>query len=313
MKKFLKITIIVVLVLANAAAVVFAATKSQKYGIYRVNADGKPLIGEKLDLQIPTDEAAKKQFAYDLYALANSNFKKLDKAAYSVNSVTTTLDIPVVGYRYFVKNADALLYLEYSFVLDPLQAFILGFGGKENVQFAERCYTDKTMDYMHAEKTLEPTFIIKDDGNILYDANWDDLYYTKQKTKPIFYAEQDGVFEYTDQTITPQTIKTVQITYNEQEGYYRLELDLDVDNPVTTAKTLPNLRESSGAPDARYNSMKEIIEIWDNGYFKYFLSEDNWSGKRGIMNLKSDIRFETDFLYNDEALSFSNYQYHFSV
>lgn len=312
MKKFLKITIIVILVLANAAAVVIAATRPQKYGIYRVNADGKPLIGEKLDLQIPADETAKKQFAYNLYMTANNNFKKLDKAAYYVNSVTTTLDIPVVGYRYFVKNADALLYLEYSFVLDPIQAFLLGFGGKENVQFAERCYTDKSMDYMYAEKTLEPTFSITD-GNILYEANWGDLYYTKQKPKPIYYAEQEGVFEYTDQTITPETIKTVQITYNDQEGYYRLELDLDVANPATTAKTLPNLRENSGAPDARYNSMKEIIEIWDNGYFKYFLSEDNWSGKRGIMNLSSNIRFETDFLYNDEALSFSSYQYSFNV
>ena len=54
--------------------------------------------------------------------------------------------------------------------------------------------------------------------------------------------------------------------------------------------------------------MRETIEIWDNGYFKYFLSVDHWEGQ-GVVLMKSIIEYETVFLYDEASLNFSNYQY----
>lgn len=314
MVKFIKAAVVVILVLANAAAIIIAATRPSDYLGYRINAGGKPLIGEKLALELPDaqDQQGLKQFAYELYATANRNYKNLESAAYTVNFVNTTLGIPVVGYRHSIKNNDAYLYLEYSFVIDPIQALILGFESKDGTMYAERCYTDSSMDYMYAEKTLEPTHTVEDGEKITYNADWNNLFYAKQKAKPVFFADQEGDYEYTDQIIRPETIQTAAVSYNSEQGYYRLELNLDIDNPLTTSKTLSNLRASSGAADAAYTSMHEIIEIWDNGYFKYFLSEDQWEGNRQkgfSLHLKSDLRYETDFLYDGKSITFSEYQY----
>ncbi|NCU32132.1 MAG: hypothetical protein EOM23_04190, partial [Candidatus Moranbacteria bacterium] len=313
MVKFFKIAIVVLLILANAAAITVAALQYGQYEGYRVTPSGKPLIGEKLDLTIPNsgDTEALKLFAYNLYATANENFKNLENAAYSVNSVTTTMGTPVYGYRHVVKNADEYLYLEYSFVPETLLGALVGAVSTASTKFAERSYTNASMNYLYSEKTLEPTHSVIE-NEIIYNADWDNLFFAKQKQKPIYYADQDTDFEYTDQKIRPETIKTVSVTYYEQEGYYRLEMDLDVQLPFTTSITLPNLRENSGSDNAAYTSMSEVIEIWDNGYYKYFLSEDAWSGTLTEpikMNLSSEIRFETDFLYDQDSLSFSKYQY----
>ncbi|MDD3947600.1 MAG: hypothetical protein PHI19_07150 [Clostridia bacterium] len=313
MRKFLKVSIVVLLILANAAAVTIAIIQYGQYDGYRVTPSGKPLIGEKLNLTVPdsSDTEALKLFAYNLYAAANENFKNLENAAYAVNSVTTTMGTPVYGYRHVVKNADEYLYLEYSFVPETLLGALVGAVSKASTKFAERSYTNASMDYLYSEKTLEPTHTLCE-NEIIYHADWENLYFAKQKQKPVYCADQEADFEYTDQKIRPETIQTVSVTYNEQEGYYRLEMELDVNEPFTTSITLPNLRENSGSDNAAYTSMREVIEIWDNGYYKYFLSEDAWEGTLTEpirMNLSSDIRFETDFLYDQDSLSFSHYQY----
>jgi hypothetical protein len=311
MRKVLKILVVVILVLANAAALalaVFSFTGEIDFGRKQSN---RPNIGEKLNLTIPEDPEELKTFAYELYALANKNFKELENAAYSVNSTTTmqmsSIKLPVYGHRYFVKNGADLLYLDYSFVTNPAVATLMGFMAKDTTMYAERCFTTGDIGYMYAEKTLEPTFTLGE-NSVTYNADWNNLYYAKQKDKPIYHAGQTEDFEYTDQLIRPETIKNAEVTYVKSEGYYRLVLDLDVDNPLTTSKTQPNLRQSSGAADAHYTYMRETIEIWDNGYFKYFLSVDHWEGQ-GVVFMKSIIEYETVFLYDEASLNFSNYQY----
>jgi hypothetical protein len=265
---------------------------------------------EKLDLTIPSDEQQQKEFAYQLYTLANRNYKNLEKASYIVKSVTTTMNIPVLGYRYVVKDKDRYLYLEYSFVEDEGGGILLGLFAKDSTQFALRRYTDKNMTGMYEEKTLSPTYTVVEGENV-YQANWNKLYSSRTVDKPVYYAEQTEEYEYTDQKITVDTIRTVRIEYHEEEGYYRIILELDVENPLTTAKTLPNLRANSGSSNAHYTGMTQTIEIWDNGYFKYFLAEDRWEGQMDSMplSLTSDIHFETQFVYNEEYLDFGHYQY----
>ncbi|HPD02573.1 MAG TPA: hypothetical protein PK245_04345, partial [Clostridia bacterium] len=80
--------------------------------------------------------------------------------------------------------------------------------------------------------------------------------------------------------------------------------DLDVNNPLTTESSLVELREGAG-DEAQYLSIVSTFEVWDNGYFKYFLSNDSWSG--GVIS--GDLDFETYFYYDDESCDIGNYQY----
>lgn len=271
---------------------------------------GRPDYGDPLGRAIPADEAGQKQLAYELYSLANQNYKELESAAYFVKSVTTTMNIPVIGYRYVVKNADRYLYMEYSFVEDEGGGLLLGLFAKDSTQFALRRYTDNNMSNMYEEKTLSPTYKVVGGENV-YTADWSKLHYAKNVDKPVYYDEQTDDYEYTDQKITAETIRTATIEYHAEEGYYRMVLELDVENPQTTAKTLPNLRANAGSSNAHYTGMVQTIEIWDNGYFKYFLAEDSWEGTMDAMplTLTSDIRFETQFIYNEEYMEFGRYQY----
>jgi len=271
---------------------------------------GRPNYGDKLNLSVPTDEAELKQFAYHLYMTANANYQNLESAAYAVKSVTTTMGYPVIGYRYVVKNDDQYVYTEYSFVEEEGANLILGLFAKDSTQFAMRRYTDDTMEGMYEEKTLSPTYTVADGENV-YRANWNKLYYAKTVDKPVYYADQEETFEYTDQKITAETIKEISLEYHEEEGFYRMMIELDLENPLTTSITLPNLRANAGSSDAHYTGMTQTIDIWDNGYFKYFLAEDHWEGRLDSfpIDLVSDIHFETQFIYNEEYLDFNYYQY----
>ena len=123
----------------------------------------------------------------------------------------------------------------------------MGFMAKDTTMYAERCFTTGDIGYMYAEKTLEPTFTLGE-NSVTYNADWNNLYYAKQKDKPIYHAGQTEDFEYTDQLIRPETIKNAEVTYVKSEGYYRLVLDLDVDNPSHDIKDAAQPQAEQRAP-----------------------------------------------------------------
>lgn len=270
---------------------------------------------EKLDLTIPTTEAEKKQFAYDLYTLANKNFKEIENAAYAINCTTEMMGAAVIGYQYMVKNGDEYYYTEYSFAEaggGPIDmGMIMAAVSPDSTAYAARTYTDASLDKMYKHLVHKPSMKVDENKKITFETDWvnDDTMQEYELNKKIYYKDQAEPFEYTEQRILPETILTVDIEYNEEEGYYRLVVELDVTNEETTKITRPNLRNSSGADDADYYSMTETIEIWDNGYFKYFRSQDNWRGKMGgVLTLDSKLDYITNFYYDETNCNPANYQ-----
>lgn len=310
MKARINITVFTLLVsmFFSTIVVFFTSSKGKVFDI-NTSENQRPDFGEPLNIVIPdpTDTAATIALAYQLYATANENYKNIENAAYVVNSVTTTMGIPVQGVRYNIKLGEELFFIEYSFVTGN-NSWLLAIAARDSTMFAERHYTNANMAKAYKEKTIGPKMTLDENGKPSYTANWDKLYSSSEYDKPIFNANQTEPLEMTDQVIRPETIKEATITYNEEKRFYRLELVLDTDNPLTTSKTLPNVRAASNAPDAEYYSIVETIEIWDNGYYKFFHSVDKWTGT-SMITLDSTIDFATTFYYNKEAYDINNYQY----
>lgn len=274
--------------------------------------------GAKLDLTLPDpdNKAANIAFADDLYKRANEIFQNTDNVAMMVQSSTKMFGgmVIVPGYRYIVKNEDKFHYIEYSFIQetkDALSGLLSAAAGAvepKSTKFALRKYTDKTMDKILVQRTIDPTptftFDEKEKKNI-YNAEWDKIMKEEEEI-PIYYKDQTEKYEQTEQLINSETIKDATITYNEEEGYYTLVLELDPD--LSTDKTRARLIASTKNSSAKYIRLIQTIEIWDNGYYRYFRAEDDWEAP-GVITMKSEIDFRTYFYYDSYWTNPNNYQY----
>lgn len=121
---------------------------------------------------------------------------------------------------------------------------------------------------------------------------------------PNFHKLQLGKHVQTDFVITEETVKSATITHNDEEGFFTLVIELDVDNETAVAKPLADLRQSS--KDAKYTSCTEIIEIWDTGHFKYFNAIDKWTGT-AVVKINAVIDYKTYFSYEKEDCDITTY------
>lgn len=248
-----------------------------------------------------------------LYNTANANYKNIGACAYEVNSFTTVitagLEAPVSGYRYCLKNGEEYFYTEYSIPPeDSVIGAIMGAFVANSSNFALRRYGTVEMTQMVEQKALKPKHTAVD-GKHFFEADWSKAVTNSNVDLPVFCASQDGEFSYTDIVISPATVKTATLNYDAALEIYTMKLNLDCGNPETTKNTLSNVRASSGCSDASYTSITEEIKIWDNGYFKYFLSVDGWKGTGNMGKMVSTINFETNFFYDSAHLDLANYQY----
>ena len=252
----------------------------------------------------------------EAYRTACANAKSAEQMYLFVNCKTTMfpdtiMEMPVIGNRYVLKTGTEFYYTEYSI---PGGGFgkLAGLFAPENTTFALRSYSDASiMDYVYSEKSLSPKFVTADDGSgavVGIERYWDDpekqipeKNWKKNQPQGIFCSAQEGEYTATDQNITEETIKSAQIEYKTSESgnYYVLTLELDTDNPVTTERSIDNLRKGANSDDANYTSMVETIEIWENGYFKYFKSLDKWEAKGKIV-ITSLIDYETTFYFDSK-------------
>lgn len=298
---------------------------TQEAKTYEAFARGeKPVeLAEKLDLLIPEDATPEEMidFAVTLYEIANENFKNAENASYMIKNVTTMqmmgMDVPIPGFRFFVKNSDKFYYSEYSFVEEfknegggiSIQGLIQSIVGLFDTRYAVRKYTDSTMDNMIVQRVADPIPTFSYDaekGIYVFDADWNsEALQESEEDKIIYCKDQEGIFEYTEQKITRESVTSADVQYNAEEGYYTITVELDT--VLATTLTLPRLKESSGSDDAHYTKLVQVYEIWDNGYFRYFHAMDDWAG--GPMGSASKIDFETTFYYDEYWTNVENFQY----
>ncbi len=272
---------------------------------------GEKPAGEKLDLVMPdaSDTEAVKKFAADLYAIASEKYCTADNVAYQTSYTNTMLNVPVAGYRFNLRNQDRTHYTEYAYIngdtKNPTIKFLMAVMGAiagDSTRFAEARYTDDSMDYIQSIKYVapdqdhQPTPVFDEAGYPFFDIAWEEGVKGKM-------VKKDYGYRLTDHDVTAETISEATVTYNEEEGYYTLKLKLDLVK-ATENITLPNLRKNADDPDAYYSKLDQTIEIWDNGYPRFFLAEDTWQGM-----VASDLVFSTTYYFDEYWTNIDNYQY----
>ena len=226
----------------------------------------------------------------------------------------TIMEIVVQGNRFTLKKDTEYYFTEYSIPGNTGLSGLAGAFSKENTTFALRTYTNANMDYTYREKSYSPTFKV-DENNVTVgiECDWsegnrvpENLYKTESGQAP-FCTNIKGEYFITDQNITEDTIKSASVEYvkSESGNFYRFVIELDTDNPVTTERSIDNLRAGGGAK-ARYTAMTETIEIWESGYLKYFKSVDAWQGSN-VITINSVIDYTTYFFYDAKYMNPSSY------
>ncbi len=279
---------------------------------------------ESLNLTAPGDDAESKiDFAVNLYDIACENWKNLDNAAMHIKSENEMMGAMVIGYRYCVKNLEEYYYLEYSHIPEggnPFMEQIIGLFSASSTKFALGKYTDSSMEQVYGRRTIKPVPKVKLDEETnqnVYFADWTECE-EEIEEKFVFNKNQSGKYFQTEVVITKDTILTANIkrvepkTHYEKDeekipmGYWEIVLELDPAEDKAAAIVLPRLREGAGNK-AYYSKFVETMQIWDNGYFKYFKAEDTWGG--GTMGAGTTLLFETYFKYDEYSCDPNNYQY----
>lgn len=329
MKKALHVIVSIIkvlVILALIAGIVFlilfpAETEEFSADFMFLGIPEKPELSDTLPFEkgyLPdeNDMQAKIAFAVELYEIACLNYKNAPQCLYAVDCKNDTTVMPgflnmkmtVNGYRYQLKTDTEYYYTEYSVSPGGIGKVMEMLNLKtEDTMFAIRSYTNSDMDYLYTEKSLSPQFITDEEtGELEIVRDWSEgnmvTSYENQKDQPIYNKNQVGTYYQTDQTINANTVISAEVSYNEKGGFYVLVLELDVNNPETTKNSIGNLQAGAGE-SAKYDSMVETIEIWDNGYFRTFLSLDEWSTP--IMT--SVLDYSTTFYYDDAHMITADY------
>jgi len=264
----------------------------------------KPLYANAFDREIDLSEERTDEewieLACYMYDTANLSFKNCDRCAYFVTSLTETMSLPVYGYRHLLKTGNEYYYTEYSAPGDI--GFLKKMMDPVTTDFSLRKYTNTEMTYTYAERALHPTLTIDEEKTIILEAetDWTSLVsgYPQEEAQAVFHPSQADDYYQTDLIIDTDTVLSANIFYDEEEGYYTIELELDAANPKTSEKTIANVRAGSSLmKNAKYTSIVETIEIWDNGCFRYFDSVEKIQGGVAL-----NIDFVTYFHYDEEYL-----------
>ncbi len=299
MKKLIAITLVILLLCG-----MFLGCKRKNDTNILVSSES-PTGETLLEIVIPdaSDLEGHIALAYWLYDNANKLDQQCDtRIATSHCPVKTTMkllgvpiDVQIDAYVYDIKLGTEYFKAEYQVAMQGLGALASYF--KKDMVYGEISYCTLDMEEMIIHKVYNATIA---DGRPVSDWSSPEI-----RTAPIpyFHASQELLKEKTDVVIRPETILSATVSHNADEGYYSISMVLDVDNALTTSKTLVTLRAQAG-DEAVYTSIVEEIEIWDNGYFKDFLSTDKWTSG----SLSAVLPYRTTFSYREEDCDINSYE-----
>ena len=298
MKKF-GLTVFVLLCVGVCVCLVGCHEEVPSY-VPPLSTDGCPFLADfplMEDIVMPDENDAEgmKALAYLLYERANRRDQSCAyRLAYSFCNVTTEffgVAMPVPGCVYDVKNGDEYYKLDFQ----PTKSMAAGHGKATYYKLG-----------------LPKAYYIKVDDSRIDEAGQGSADFSKPSEAkyvdaPYFHASQDPLYCKTDINILPETIVDAHVSYNAEKGYYTVTMTLDVENPVTTEKTLENLRAgSSMVRKANYTSIEETFEVWANGFFKYFVSIDKWATN----SISGTIDYKTYYSYEESECVVSSYQHY---
>lgn len=304
------IAVIVVGVAIGAGIIASNLKKAEGANVFAENPHGfvklgvRPL-GERNIFMTNFDKMSAdelKEAALKMYLDAGNNFKINDVVVYdnclssfSVLNIVNTVNIDSV----IIKNDDEYFRIDYRLknktpFLDAFKSFEKQINDGLELVLTERTYATAESETAVYQKVRNAHI----DENKSPYAIWDDPSYTvftEQRDKPIFSPSQEGVYGLTAHTVTMDTIESADINYFKAEGYYEINMVLDVNNPVTTEAAVGNIRKGSGDENANFDKLDIVFSVWDNGYIRAFKMEESW--KANAMGIEL-LKFASVFNYN---------------
>ncbi len=183
----------------------------------------------------------------------------------------------------------------------------------KDTNYGYRMYYSLDLNKGYEQKSIQLDYEIKSNGTILFGVDWSDrLFENKINEIPAEFSVSEKPYRYYNYDWTEESLLSATITYNEGEGYYEIVAYIDCENEEAIKDGLDVLRAGAQDDDAVYTSIKETVQIWDNGRYKMFNTYDDWYSPHihGLLiSAESANDYKTTFYYDEYSLTISNYQY----
>lgn len=257
---------------------------------------------EKVDVTLParsaydSDDAyaeAVKAEALELFKIANANDQNCLRRLALTQNLVSTVGVDAKNLVVDLKNGEE--YLKYDFQPD-VKKFGITVDGHAKATYA-RLGLAKAYYVEIGDSKIDADW----NGTASFGDTEGEL--TVDTARLCFHASQKQAYCVTEAVVNLKTIRSATLTHNDEEGYYTIVFDLDPTSTGAARYLLPSLRKNSGMNNAKYTSITETIEIWDNGFFKRFLSVDKWSSSV----ITSTINFDTAYYYDADSCDMTKY------
>ena len=128
-------------------------------------------------------------------------------------------------------------------------------------------------------------------------------------------TDQHFIYDLEDEKL--QTVKSAEVSYNEEEGFYTVKMVCDTDKYYSTVDTSWSVTdsESTNDPSAGYTKIEVEFKLWDNGYYKSFELWENWLAENAepIPKLKiamgADQHYYDLFTYNNKDCDLERFKF----
>ncbi len=246
-----------------------------------------------------------------LYNLANRNLMEMDYYASIAFGKSTVLiggneDSYAYSREYIVKDKKEWFFQ--NFTIDPDANALV----KNVMESAEERYTNdggETIYKRHGgSSALEEDCLdrfLTSKSPIIYenmaksgDKHAPKVYtregYNKFKHVRVSYDEIDNAL------ITADTLVDGKVTYNEDEGLYTIEFDVNISNDSEALENGRKNLSAAGGSSVSYEKQHQTITIWKEGLFCYYHTENLWIAKFVGVKYGSANNYQKWFTYNKE-------------
>lgn len=265
-----------------------------------------------------TEDAAVKEAATYLFNIANGNLAKVSYFAnYAFGSgVATVTNLKMSGSMQVrevrIKDGAAMYMVTMGRVIngyktstpDKNDANILG-ACRLLLDYGNRKYTpDGQTFYVQTGKSK--CLLENSVDNFYTDTpyiDWDKCDKVRTMTVSEFMKEDyynKSYVETTNADITPENIESASIVHNDKEGYYEIEIKVDVTSDALKLAT-ESTRNSANSSDIVFVYQTIKCQIWDCGLFRIYETNDSWEGSLiNILKGYSTNEWHKYFTYNKE-------------
>lgn len=290
MKKKILSVVVIILLLATLSLGLFACNSNDTNGVIDLEDGSRPnyvslLLAEDISLinaamAKDADEATKKKAVMTLYNVANYSRKNTSLSLMIQNS---NVGVPsylgtVIMHAFTLRSGDSWYY-QLATGIDSPMASVMGALGAGIVKVA---YTLDGGDYYYS--------LIKDFdfSGTESDCSLETFPYAtfKLTKEPTLYAEDsfkeeihylDSMLEINNMAFCEEIIADgAKISYDKEHGYYTVdfEVDMSADSELISKwyEMAQKDMQVSGNSITGYNSYKATLQVWNNGYAKYFKS-----------------------------------------